>query len=173
MLNWIWVYTRWQSCYIYIEENWTQDTSLGNSKVDWRFRWSLIINLHVLVSVGEVAHYDLYGSVAKDQRNELFQKGFVIGVKYFGIVNENWYCYLIPIQGFSNVTSKFLWKGCSWMTLTKTRLGRVVDSRLFLCSSVVLLLLIYLPLTKKFYIALDKPNWSQPKMEKSYIYIKA
>ena len=37
----------------------------------------------------------------------------------------------------------------------------------------LLLLKIYLPLTKKFYIALDKANWSQPKMEKSYIYIKA
>ena len=26
---------------------------------------------------------------------------------------------------------------------------------------------------KMFYIALDKANWSQPKIEKSYIYIKA
>ena len=37
----------------------------------------------------------------------------------------------------------------------------------------LLLLSIYLPLTKKFYIALDKANWSQPKMEQSYIYTKA
>ena len=36
----------------------------------------------------------------------------------------------------------------------------------------LLLLSIYLPWTKKFYIALDKANWSQPNMEKSYIYIK-
>ena len=26
---------------------------------------------------------------------------------------------------------------------------------------------------KMFHIALDKANWSQPKIEKSYIYIKA
>ena len=31
---------------------------------------------------------------------------------------------------------------------------------------------IYLPLTKILYIALDKANWSQPKMEKLYIYVK-
>ena len=42
-----------------------------------------------------------------------------------------------------------------------------------ICYSISLLLLIYLPLTKKFCIALDKANWSQPTMEKSYIYIKA
>ena len=42
-----------------------------------------------LVSVGEVAHYDLYRSIAKVQRNELFQKGFVIdGIKCFGVINE-------------------------------------------------------------------------------------
>ena len=32
----------------------------------------------------------------------------------------------------------------------------------------IYLLSIYLPLTKMFYIALDKANWSQPKMEKWY-----
>ena len=31
---------------------------------------------------------------------------------------------------------------------------------------------IYLPLTKMLYIALDKANWSQTKMEKLYIYVK-
>ena len=60
------------------------------------------------MSVGEVAHYDLSRSVAKVHWNKLFEKGFVIdGVKCFGIVNEYWYCYLIPIQGFSNVISEF------------------------------------------------------------------
>ena len=39
-----------------------------------------------------------------------------------------------------------------------------------LLKILLLLLSIYLPLTKKFYIALDKANWSQPKMEKSYLY---
>ena len=31
---------------------------------------------------------------------------------------------------------------------------------------------IYLPLKKKFYLNLDKANWSQTKMEISYIYVK-
>ena len=41
------------------------------------------------MSVGEVAHYDLYRSLAKIQSNELLQKGFVVdGVKCFGTFNE-------------------------------------------------------------------------------------
>ena len=39
--------------------------------------------------VSEVANYVLYHSIAKVQRNELFQKGFLIdGIKCLRIVNE-------------------------------------------------------------------------------------
>ena len=56
------------------------------------------------MSIDEVAHFDIYRSIAKVQWNELFQKGVVVdGVKCLGIVNEYWYCYLISIQDFSNV----------------------------------------------------------------------
>ena len=48
---------------------------------------------------------------------------------------------------------------------------------MFICDAQIVLtqrlLYIYLPLTKKFYIPLDKANWSQPKTEQSYIYTKA
>ena len=108
-----------------------QDTFLGNSKVNWRFRWSLVINLHVMVLVSEVANYVLYHSIAKVQRNELFQKGFLIdGIKCLRIVSEYWY-YLIATQSFS--------KGYCRMTLTKTRMGRVVDSRLFDVADLILI----------------------------------
>ena len=74
-----------------------------------------------MVLVGEVAHYDLYRSIAIVQWNELFQRGFVTdSVKCIGIVQEYWYCSLIQIQGFSNNISEFKWKGCCRMTLTKT-----------------------------------------------------
>ena len=49
---------------------------------------------------------------------------------------------------------------------------RLGPSRAFWFPPCIILLSIYLPF-KKIFIALDKANWSQPKMEKSYIYIKA
>ena len=38
---------------------------------------------------------------------------------------------VISVQGFLNVISNFKQKDCCRKTLTKTRLGRVVHSRLF------------------------------------------
>ena len=81
---------------------------LGELQSKWRFRKSPVINLQVMVLVGEVAHYDLYRSIAIVQWNELFQRGFVTdGVKCLGIVQEYLYCSLIQIQGFSNNISEF------------------------------------------------------------------
>ena len=38
---------------------------------------------------------------------------------------------------------------------------------------IVIIIIIIYRWQKMFYIALDKANWSQPKIEKLYIYIKA
>ena len=66
--------------------------------------------------------------------------------------------------------------GCyKWRPVGAVRLSY---SQLFCVMILILIIIIIVAVylftvDKKFYIALDKANWSQPKMEKSYIYIKA
>ena len=67
------------------------------------------------------------------------------------------------------------------MVVTNGDLWALLDFRTpnFFCVMILILIIIIIVVVylftvdKKFYIALDKANWSQPKMEKSYIYIKA
>ena len=51
----------------------------------------------------------------------------------------------------------------------KTQDEHNLHKNIVLIIHFIIYLFILLPLTKKFYIPLDKANWSQPKMEKSYI----
>ena len=89
-------------------------------------------------------------------------------VKIFILCNKNYYeiffsSYLqLPLIRILVYTGFWFW---IWV--------RIRLLLLLIYLQLTLLLLIYLPLTKKFYIALDKVNRSQPKMEKLHIYIKA